>query len=664
MQNKSQDLIKNIPIPTLNSSQYGKDVHDAFKIIDDNFKKISYNAFSQGEAGENMYACKLSIKKLHDNNTPGSTIITESGHTLTVGGLYDKLKSAIISQSTPTELGDVDGVSWDQNINEGGLQYESEIILFYNYNPAIYNSVIKTSIVSSTVFYFIDARFNKDLSKANGSDYIPLKDISCTLMIQNNPDPDWISSQLYPTLYYQEGVGFCWLINNIKTGLIAQGPQGTPGNSAQLYMVVGTHDDVSPSKINIFGVFDMSSISNSQWITWEKFISNNSDWENISKSPSIIFTGTISGNDIHIEGSDGYWISNILIEYTDPPKAYSICPPSSNVGVITTNKIVIDALNKISVTNTASDELRGLYIPFQKNRVGKSEECHLISAIPSSGSISGPNDMLTLLPVVDVLGTPIWTGDKRIPELQRKTYEILLKYGIVHIFDKLNVDGKAAIGPTTVNNNGEFACGKYNSSNNPLSKGHTVFSIGSGTSGQESNTVEVNDEDDFYIKNIGGFEGVSSTSIPNPITGAFTGPASIQDVINYPVYPLKSLYYYPAQEHSNMIGGVIAQVNMAAEERFRKNRMIIINTNNFSTATLSSVTLDFSHSGYNFKDGDTWMIRKYGPVAVQLKFDSIFIDTSGSQHTTGTVSITDDNIYYVNYVFSGSSAVDLFIVSK
>lgn len=663
MQSKVQNLIKDIPIPSLNSGQYGEDVRVAFETINDNFKKLSYDAFIRGEAGENMYAYTVTVKTLHDNNAPGSIITLDNGHQILLSGLYDKLKKSIQHAITPKGLEEIDGITWDKNINEGGLQYESEIILFYSYDPSIYNSIVKTKILSSTIFYFLDARFNRDMSGVDESEYKSLIDTSCTLIIHSGEDVDWISSQLYPTLYYKDGIGFCWMINGIKTGLIARGPKGEPGESSQMYMVVGEKDVDVSSKVNIIGVFDNNSTQKNSWISWDKFINTYNNWENIGASPVIVFIGETNGDDFTIDGSEGYWISKAFIEYTDPIKAYAICEPDENVGKINTSDVVRDTFNIISSNPSDNSSIKGLYIPFRPGKVGKADLCHFISAIKSSTPIEDSYSTLVVAPTLDIHGTPK-------PEVDNDR-ELQLNYGNIQASKNFSIGKKLSVGATTTNNPGEFACGQSN-----ISHKDTIFSVGNGSEIKPEvvtiykNTIEVTAKSDVYIDKIGGSLGYNDQDHleVNSITGSTgSGPAPLQDVINYPTYPLKPIYYYPAKYL--LPGDTDVEVKMVSQTEFRTNRLILINTNkcNISGVDINLTSLVFNFSGRDvnkFCNGDTWIIRRFGPIHLQLKFDLSSVGPDGVIHEgSNSIDIRDDSIYYISYIVDKSS-LPMFIISK
>lgn len=676
----AQSVIKSIPIPALNSSQYGVDVREAFNVIDENFKKISYQAFSQGEPGENMYAHKLTIQDLYTHNTESPIITTDNGYKLHIGGLYDKLLKSISSLATQSELTTVDNVSWEDNILPGGIQMQTEIILFYSYNPSIHNSLVKTKIISSTVFSFLDARFNRDLSRITTHDYITIKDVSCAVIIQNTGDEiTWVSSQLYPTLYYKEGVGFCWMMNNIETGLLAQGPKGDSGNSAQIYMVVGTKDPKVDDKMNIFGVFDSALPTNSPWISWETFIKDNPTWSNIRNSISIIFEGFTSDDVINIDGSKGYWISRILIENPSPdtediPKAYAICTDQENVGNIITNDVVKSGFDDISWRNDITSGIKGIYIPATKSKVGPEDYFHTLAALPEQGASAGNvNPELVLMPIKGLHGTIPFgqTGDfTKIPTPAEYNFSIL--------YNKLRLGNKASVGTNlTVNNDGEFACGTNNVSvsNQGDHGGNTIFTIGNPiygitTPGRPSpkipsNVIDVRDNDDVYIKWVGGYSGSGNILIDRP--------KSLQEAINYPDKNLQSIYFYPAFEqkiHLTTSGKVGARIYMDDRRNddninLLNKRKLLININSYTDLTGGDIIhpdqhvyeLEFCELVFNksdYKDGYTWEVSLLGTTSsinkVKLIFDLPYYFGGLLKGQGSTDFLSSQNNYQITYV--------------
>ena len=199
-------LTTEITAPSLSSTQYGQDVSNRFKTIDQNFDKIIESEFLRGKKGDDIKIVEVDLKDSSNKfRSQIESVISEG------------------KQHSPSMDSDGKTINWYDSFNEDAY---SKIYLIYQTSED--NGDI---LISSLPYTFIDARF----SKLNTDfDYSDLIDLSCTVYYQNE---NFVKVQNFPTLYFDDNIKqFCWMINNQKTGLIARGPQGSTGGNGSILL--------------------------------------------------------------------------------------------------------------------------------------------------------------------------------------------------------------------------------------------------------------------------------------------------------------------------------------------------------------------------------------------------------------------------------------------
>ena len=234
------EYLTSIPQVQLNQS-FGTSLNNALQQIDANFKKITSLPFLQGDHGNSIFEVTVKIGD---------------------GDIGNALKEAICQCIYGTTSPDDSNFGGTQPFGESWdpATYDGTEIVFYRHKETNENGEMYY-YTAREFFIFIDCRINSlgennlNLSPSVLTSFV---DLSCAVTITasapartDSGQPDLTSitftakkHSIVPTLYYNgSSTGstghWCWMVNGTRTGVIAQGVQGTEGISKSIYVCKG-----------------------------------------------------------------------------------------------------------------------------------------------------------------------------------------------------------------------------------------------------------------------------------------------------------------------------------------------------------------------------------------------------------------------------------------
>ena len=349
----TNSIFKTIEAPALNQSGYGKNVNDQFSNIDTNFKIIEESDFLKGKTGEGLQRYEVTLEP------------TESAPVSIGERFYCAIKDAIADGNINT-----DDIDWKESL--GGTK-----IYVYTLSDAKETELpLNSSILYSDPYIFMDPRFLEIDEKEHK--YTNITNLTCVLRLETTGSGVYISDlnksnfkrdYSYPSLYYSNG-SFYWKINDQETGLLARGPQGPAGSSSRAWIVKenGNPFDNNNSikhidKILITKADTALGVVSGFVEGWNEITSdiiNNLPLTN--RDPAIVIPHDSDSS------STTFYLSSIYISEDGNGKksagVYIADDDSNAVDVKFNSGIFNRMLSKLSQSNTESDYLRELFIPF------------------------------------------------------------------------------------------------------------------------------------------------------------------------------------------------------------------------------------------------------------------------------------------------------------
>lgn len=363
------EYITPIIVPDLGSPEFSTSLVEAFNTIDSNFKKIIQAPYLKGDRGASI---ETVILKRPDHEVEGSP----SEYEMLRNAIILGLNSVYYPGCDPTTQGvchdAISGVLPDAGINSADkLIQEDHFTVFKDFST--------NEMYLICPYIFIDARIQylDQITIDNRQKLIDTSSIVTGKYTRSNEGAyQWtidISTNI-PKLYFDDQLGYyCWLVNNEKTGIIAQGVKGKNGIDGNITICRGTRvtdaivgANISESRIVIKEVYkQQSSESNSQSISstvyrWTDISETNIDLEN---HPVLVY---------------GYDDDN----YTTPPRYIQF-------GIA----FVDDTAEDTSVSNT-SNASKQYYILYEDTLdlvriIRENSIAELLETISSSGSVQG-----------------------------------------------------------------------------------------------------------------------------------------------------------------------------------------------------------------------------------------------------------------------------------
>ena len=321
-------VYKETVIPSLNDVTYGKTIADNFKIINDNFKRLSSVDFIKG--------------------SPGTSVFIEEIDLLEEESWRDALKASIIAMEE--KLGGTNEID-NENTRFSILDKNpGKLYMIYEQTPELNDK----KYISSLPYVFLDGRFaNKKLTEKADQyveEYSKMVDYSCVLNFSTNSEGngEFVVLQNFPTLYYDRNLGFCWNVNGQETGISAQGPKGIDGNDGELFIVKANENDN-------FKVVSVMDVLSGGWVDVKDHININ---KRKSAAAIVVPTNSIQNGNLK---EYPYWITSV-VRNNDGNYYATNCVDDSKIAVIIDDVTFDNILSNISSTGAG---VKGLFLPMK-----------------------------------------------------------------------------------------------------------------------------------------------------------------------------------------------------------------------------------------------------------------------------------------------------------
>ena len=207
-----EELFKKLSIPQINDVGYAVGMQELVQNINDNFAKVASLPFLKGDKGNSIEVVEEPIFKSSSNND-----LTEFGVALVfaIYGFEVRILSDLVSYTN--EIPIKGEYSWTS------LSKVSTISVFFD--------KVNGEKHLAVPFTFMDARKN-NLQNYEDTKFRDMSTFVIGKGIKSGEKYKWLLSKedYIPNLYYDEDEKrFCWAIGSTKTGIIAQGVEGKPG---------------------------------------------------------------------------------------------------------------------------------------------------------------------------------------------------------------------------------------------------------------------------------------------------------------------------------------------------------------------------------------------------------------------------------------------------
>lgn len=365
-------LLHELNIPALNSVGYADGLDNALIAIDDNISLLANSDFLKGSQGDS-----INIEKVDLTKQPV---------------LFNKLKQAILNGVTPRPI---NGVNWDAYLS-------TEL---YVINSVVSNGVESVSTPISSLYYtFVDARYvNKFVGTV--TDFGNERDLSCVLTYDGSK---FNRINAFPTMYYERGVGLCWMVNGQKTGLPVQGIPGNDGKNSDILIV---RVDGTPDT-NGKGQVDKVWTKGGGWET----INDPSNYDGYScfalapKYKTDDNGQPIIGSNGHyqMDSATSFYIGKLI---SQNGSLYVVCKPELSLQQTFGAAVFIEAMQNISLLQNSDTIVtpKGIFVPMKTLgdlKVGEPQPIHIISATSINNEQGNYEENMT-----DMIITPVNTTD-------------------------------------------------------------------------------------------------------------------------------------------------------------------------------------------------------------------------------------------------------------
>lgn len=237
--------LQKITAPSLNSVEYANKLEGVFNNIEHNFNTLSNHDFVKGENGKSLDFREIAISDknqiaYHDEETNSDVSFNEllKKNILEYFG-YDYKKVISKTEISP----DLKAIYYDEYVyDENGLpetikhyifslwdnidkeENNEKLQIIYKVNSDVKN--IEDTPAASLYYVFIDGRFSPfAISKIildGGDSYKDLKNLSCVVVYDGVNRKFKVLNGLFPTIYYNKTLGWCWKINGEETTYAVQ----------------------------------------------------------------------------------------------------------------------------------------------------------------------------------------------------------------------------------------------------------------------------------------------------------------------------------------------------------------------------------------------------------------------------------------------------------
>lgn len=376
------EYIAPIIAPDLGSPEFSMSLVEAFNTIDSNFKKIIQAPYLKGDRGASIETVVL---KKPDHVVEGNP----SEYEILQDAIIRRLNSVYYPGCDPVTQGVCHdallGVLPDAGVNSADkLVQEDHFTVFKDFST--------NEMYLICPYVFIDARIQYldriTENENNRQKFIDTSSIVTGKYTRNNEGVyRWtidISTNI-PKLYFDDQSGYyCWLVNNEKTGIIAQGVKGKNGIDGNITICRGIKEpgtENSESRIVIKGVYQQQTSideSNGQSISstvygWTDISEANIDLEN---RPVLVY-GYDSESDYnnppkYIQFSIAF-VEDIVGDTTEDAGGTSTPNASKQYYIVYVSNLDLvkiireNSIAKLLETISSSGSVQGLYISSEKD---------------------------------------------------------------------------------------------------------------------------------------------------------------------------------------------------------------------------------------------------------------------------------------------------------
>lgn len=239
--------LQKITAPSLNSVEYANELKGVFNNIEYNFNTLANHDFIKGENGKSLDFREIAISDktqiaYHDEQTNSDVSFNEllKKNILEYFG-YDYEKVISGTKNPPAlkkiyydeDVYDENGLLVDKNHYTFSLwdnidkeENNEKLQIIYKVNSDIKN--IKDIPAASLYYVFIDGRFSPlaiskiILDGRGGDSHKELKNLSCVVVYDGVKREFKVLNGLFPTIYPNKKLGWCWKINGEETDYAVQ----------------------------------------------------------------------------------------------------------------------------------------------------------------------------------------------------------------------------------------------------------------------------------------------------------------------------------------------------------------------------------------------------------------------------------------------------------
>ena len=383
-----------INIPALNSVGYADGLYSALTAIEDNQSILANSDLWRGDRGDSV-----EIEKIELSQTPE---------------LLESLKTAIKNGTEPKPI---NNVNWDDLLYDVNGNPNTHIYII-NKTEVVNGREVKTPM-SSLYYTFVDGRFvNNRVGNLTSADFGEESDLSCILVYEDGEFKRL--NNVFPTMYFENGYGLCWMVNGQKTGLPVQGVPGKDGRNSDI-LIVRVKDNAVDE--NGKGIVEESWTKMGSWTT----IENKSDMDGYS---CFALAPTE-------DGATAFYAGKLVYNGTE---LYVICNPQLSLQQTFDTQVFVNAMQNISIKNNPDiiTTPPGLFVPMKtlgdltrdgNGNVIEDQPIHLMTATSINNEQGNVEDLMT-----DMVVTPVNTTDLVIDDTHNVKVD---KYLYVKMSDEL-----------------------------------------------------------------------------------------------------------------------------------------------------------------------------------------------------------------------------------
>ena len=363
-----------IKAPKLDDTNYANELSNVFNNINSNFIQLANRDFVKGEQGTSVMIEEIDLS-------------TET-----------ELRNALKACIEDNEDSANNTISYT---DKNGTEYTLSLWDNFNNNPGTLKMIYtidennNKEYVSSLYYVFLDGRFaNTHIGNIDHTEYTTINDLSCIVVY----DKDGFKklSNAFPTIYYERGVGLCWKLNGVGTGIPVQGIPGKNGENGKLY-IVKSNETFSTDKSSV----EVTHVYDNSYTEVDDFLQT-ADIEKSVKYPAIILCPnpytTINGNLF-------YFGTIEVVKENDSKKIIAYSDYTNAINTYIDYENITNYFKNIDITNTNNLGLPGIFIPLEsKNNNDEPQKAHLLSASSITNN-SGENTLksdIILTPVSDI----------------------------------------------------------------------------------------------------------------------------------------------------------------------------------------------------------------------------------------------------------------------